>query len=266
MTHYSQKWSRRLKNEVKKETRIVERKVRFDLSPISFEDLSAEDFEHYIAYMFERRGYEVYVRGGAGDEGVDVEAKKRNEYFVIQCKRYALERKVVSKDVQILHGAIHANNADKGFLITTGDFTEHARKYAKGKPIELVNYQMLDVWAKRYKVGPYFEKSASSEQYDVFLDYLTNIGISDLTGVDVIMNIERVEFKLNEVNFDQLIWLNEFSKKCPDGLNIVMDYISEGKLSSLNVSVSITLTAWNELMPDLMIELINFIKEVSKKS
>ena len=266
MARHSQKWSRRLKNEIKRESLILERKIRFDTSPINFEDLSAEDFEHYIAYIFKKRGYDVYVRGGAGDEGVDVEARKGDEYLVIQCKRYALDRRVESKDVQILHGAIHANKADKGILVTTGYFTKHARKCADGNPIELVDYQALDVWARRYKVGPYFEKSVSSEQYEAFLNYLTKIGITDLAGVDAIMNIERVEFRLTEVNFAQLVWLNDFAKKCPEDFNVVMDYINEGKLSSLNVSVSITLSSWNDIMPDLMIELVHFLKEASKKS
>lgn len=267
MARHSQKWSRRLKNEIKRESLILERKIRFDTSPINFEDLSAEDFEHYIAYIFKKRGYDVYVRGGAGDEGVDVEARKGDEYLVIQCKRYALDRRVESKDVQILHGAIHANKADKGILVTTGYFTKHARKCADGNPIELVDYQALDVWARRYKVGPYFEKPVSTEAHKAFFEYLTKIGITDFTELEMIMRIENenVEFRLTEVNFDQLIWFNDFAKKCPDNLDVIMDSIDEGKLSSLNVAVSIKIMSWNDIIPDLMIELIRFLKETLNK-
>ena len=69
------------------------------------------------------------------------------EKWVIQCKRW---RGTVGEPVvRDLYGVLHHEKADKGAIITTGQFTESAREWARGKPIVLYDGdQFLRSWKR----------------------------------------------------------------------------------------------------------------------
>lgn len=104
--------------------------------------LSPRDFEHYVAGLFERRGYTVEVRGRAGDLGVDlalISADGRNA--IVQCKRY---RHTIGPDIiRELFGTMVHERAVHGFLVTTADISDGARAWAADKPITLIDGRTL---------------------------------------------------------------------------------------------------------------------------
>jgi restriction system protein len=100
--------------------------------------LSPREFEHYVADLFERKGYSVTVRGRSGDLGVDLEiAQPDGRRAIVQCKRY---RHAIGPDiVRELFGTMIHEMVHHGFLVTTAEITTAAREWAKGKPITLID-------------------------------------------------------------------------------------------------------------------------------
>jgi hypothetical protein len=54
--------------------------------------LKPDEFERSVARMLERRGYRVRRLGGAGDEGIDLLARRGEVTIAVQCKRYDEEQ------------------------------------------------------------------------------------------------------------------------------------------------------------------------------
>jgi len=104
-----------------------------------------EDFEHLIREIFEKEfkkgGGEVNVTQASRDGGVDAIAFDpdpiRGGKIVIQAKRYT--NVVGVSAVRDLYGTILNEGATKGILVTTADFGSDSYKFAKGKPITLLN-------------------------------------------------------------------------------------------------------------------------------
>ncbi len=104
--------------------------------------LSPADFERYVATIFRSKGYQVSVRGRSGDLGVDLEVvNEQSRRAVVQCKRY---RSTVGPDVvRELYGTMIHERAAHAFLVTTADISDAAREWSRGKPITLVDGQLL---------------------------------------------------------------------------------------------------------------------------
>jgi restriction system protein len=104
--------------------------------------LSPRAFEHYVAELFERRGYQVEIRGRSGDLGVDLALTRPDgRRAIVQCKRY---RHAVGPDiVRELFGTMVHELAAHGFLVTTADISDAARAWAAGKPITLIDGRTL---------------------------------------------------------------------------------------------------------------------------
>lgn len=104
--------------------------------------LSPRAFEHYVAELFERRGYQVEVRGRAGDLGVDLALMRADgRLAIVQCKRY---RHAVGPDiVRELFGTMVHERAAHGFLVTTAEISDGARSWAADKPITLIDGRTL---------------------------------------------------------------------------------------------------------------------------
>ncbi len=105
-------------------------------------NLSPPDFERRIQYLLQDLGWEDVERvGGSGDNGVDVRGFYCGEFCIVQCKRYS--GSVASKDIRELEGARSHAQADRAFLITTGRFTKQGHEFARGKPIDLWDRDLL---------------------------------------------------------------------------------------------------------------------------
>jgi len=98
-----------------------------------------QEFEELVGEAYRRKGYAVTESGGGGaDGGVDLILKKEHEKILVQCKHWKID-KVGVKVVRELFGVIAAEGATGGVLISSGRFTQEARDFARGKPIELLD-------------------------------------------------------------------------------------------------------------------------------
>ncbi len=117
---------------------------------IEWKTMNHKKFERIVAIIFEGLGYKTKVVGGSGDKGIDVIAFKDGKRFFIQCKR---KNQVLPKEVREFAGSIQDLNkekGEKGFFVTTGEFTEDGKVFAKDSliEIELINGFGLEKLAK----------------------------------------------------------------------------------------------------------------------
>ncbi|MBP7998484.1 MAG: restriction endonuclease [Chloroflexi bacterium] len=110
------------------------------------------EFEAYVAGLFRRKGYVVRRRGGIGDMGVDLELLAPGQRrAIVQCKRY--QNTVGAELVRELYGTLIHEKALHAFLITTADISPAAREWVKGKPITLIDGEMLMQIAAALETG-----------------------------------------------------------------------------------------------------------------
>lgn len=101
--------------------------------------MSPNEFEEYIADLFNRLGYQAKAIGQSHDGGIDVVAEKNSIRHYIQCKKFITSEVGVGA-VRDFYGAIADHlTSGKGSFITTNKFTFEAEKFAEDKPIELVD-------------------------------------------------------------------------------------------------------------------------------
>jgi restriction system protein len=105
--------------------------------------LTPSEFEDYVARrIFARKGYKVVNIRDTKDGGVDIMVTDRfGQRAVVQCKRY--KGSVGEPIVRDLYGTMLHVGAGYGFLVTTSTFSEEARRWAAGKPIELIDGRRL---------------------------------------------------------------------------------------------------------------------------
>lgn len=106
-------------------------------------DLTWQEFEMVVGESFRRRGYQVLETGGKGpDGGVDLILTKGGEKYLVQCKQWKAY-KVSVQVVRELYGVMASERAAGGYVITAGDFTREARKFADGLNIKLLDGAIL---------------------------------------------------------------------------------------------------------------------------
>src|SRR5207248_8589634 len=99
--------------------------------------------ERLLGEFYRRQGYEVRQRGGPlADGGVDLELHKDDEKLLIQAKHWKV-RTVRLQQVRELWGAVADEHADGAILVTSGFFTDDARRWTSGKNLILVDGQEL---------------------------------------------------------------------------------------------------------------------------
>ena len=110
-----------------------------------------QDFELLVGEAFRQRGYTVVETGGGGpDGGVDLLLKREGERALVQCKHWKTWRVGVAVVREML-GAMTAQQASQGWIVTSGRFTAEARAFARQHRIELVDGDGL---AALLKGGP----------------------------------------------------------------------------------------------------------------
>jgi restriction system protein len=104
--------------------------------------MTPEDFEAYIAALFEAYGHEAEVTGGNGDHGVDVwVTTDQDSRWIVQCKRYS--GSVGEPVVRDLYGTLLHTEAQRAYLFTTGSITKQAYDWIEEKPIVLYDGESL---------------------------------------------------------------------------------------------------------------------------
>lgn len=125
--------------ERRRKKRLLDRQRNLD----SIRDLHWRQFEELVAEAFRRDGYTVIENVGAGaDGGVDIRLRKGGESYLVQCKNWRKQRIGVAT-VREMFGVLVAESARGVFVVCSGTFTAEAVRFAKGKPIHLVDGDTL---------------------------------------------------------------------------------------------------------------------------
>ncbi len=110
--------------------RLIERVAG---TPWSISELTSRQFEELIAEIFDRTGHEVHLTKRTRDGGYDIVVVGRlldiPVKYIVECKRYAPNRKVSLDIVQRLLGVKIATQANKAILVTTSSFTADAQRF-----------------------------------------------------------------------------------------------------------------------------------------
>jgi HJR/Mrr/RecB family endonuclease len=103
--------------------------------------LDPRKFEEIIADIFQDKGFTVELTPQTRDGGRDIKAVHSDEFgtslYLVECKRYARDRKVGVEVVRGLYGVIHAERATRGIVATTSTFSRDAVKFASPLQYEL---------------------------------------------------------------------------------------------------------------------------------
>ena len=114
------------------------KRARYLNSPLKKIDrMSGEDFEVWLMYWFENKGYRARLTDKTGDFGADLILKGRGEKVVVQAKRY--KKSVGIEAVQQVIGAKGHYKADRCIVATNSRFTAAARTLAKDNGVELMD-------------------------------------------------------------------------------------------------------------------------------
>lgn len=105
----------------------------------SLRSISWREFEQLVGEAYRRQGYDIEETGGGGaDGGIDLVLRGHGETVLVQCKRWKARQVGVDK-VRELFGVVTAERADRGILVTSGNFTNAARSFQAGKPLALID-------------------------------------------------------------------------------------------------------------------------------
>jgi restriction system protein len=92
-------------------------------------------------------GYQTELTKYTGDGGIDIFARSSQPIvggkIIVQCKRYAPQVTVGEPVLRDLYGLVISSGANKGLVVTTSSFTPAAVQFALGKPLELIDGDLL---------------------------------------------------------------------------------------------------------------------------
>lgn len=115
--------------------------------------MSWQNFELLMGQWFKTQGYDVVQAGGAhADGGVDIELRKNNELYLVQCKHYRAW-KVPVETIRDLYGVMTSRGAVGGFVVTSGRFTQPAKEFAEGRVINLIDGEKLTQILKQSNIS-----------------------------------------------------------------------------------------------------------------
>jgi len=111
-------------------------KVSFELNryllqnPYDLHKLSPRKFEEFVAFLFEKMGYEVTLTQSTRDGGKDIYALKREDIgdilTIVECKKYNPNHPVGVDIVRGIYGVLNVEKASHAMIATTSHFTSGA--------------------------------------------------------------------------------------------------------------------------------------------
>lgn len=105
----------------------------------SIQNLAWPQFKELVAEAYKRNGYNIMENSAfTADPSVDLVMRKSANLYLVQC-RYWQNRKLGLREVKNLFSLMHEKQASGVYLLTTGIFTNEARHYALGRPINLLD-------------------------------------------------------------------------------------------------------------------------------
>jgi HJR/Mrr/RecB family endonuclease len=133
------------------QSRLIEAVRRY---PSALFSITPREFEEIVAEVFLQKGFEVTLTQATRDGGRDIialhETMGIRSKLLIECKRYAPERKVGIAVVQRLYGVKVAEGATKALVATTSSFSKDARVFAQQRlwELDLKGYDDVIGWIR----------------------------------------------------------------------------------------------------------------------
>ncbi|MBK8506420.1 MAG: restriction endonuclease [Saprospiraceae bacterium] len=112
--------------------------------PIRFQGVDPSEFEDFIAYLFDRNGYDQIQTSYSADFGADVIVKKEGIKTAVQVKRYFELHKVGVSDINQVIGAQQYYQCDQALMITTSSYTPAAKQLAATAGVILWDWERLE--------------------------------------------------------------------------------------------------------------------------
>jgi restriction system protein len=104
--------------------------------------LTEIELEKFSAQIFSKIGYKAQLTASNGDHGVDVMLiNPKGQKEIVQCKQW--NKPVGEPQLRDLYGAMQHDQAVRGWLVAPRGFSEPAKKWAKGKSIELIDDEQI---------------------------------------------------------------------------------------------------------------------------
>lgn len=105
--------------------------------------LTWRQFEMLVGEAFRRDGYTVEENTHSGaDGGIDLMLRKDHKLTLVQCKQWRTQH-VDVKVVREMYGLLMHHRAAAVKIVAIGDYTSDARRFAYGKPVELISGDAL---------------------------------------------------------------------------------------------------------------------------
>lgn len=114
-------------------------------------DLSPEEFEHFVAAVWDARGYDTELTQLSNDGGKDAIARKKGRRIGIQAKRYQQSNRVTGPEIQQYGAMLHDEAIDEVVIVTSSTFTNAAYRRAQEINIDLVDGERLLTLADKYR-------------------------------------------------------------------------------------------------------------------
>lgn len=127
-------------------------------NPSRLDALSPDQFEEFIAELFEEQGYRVTLTKKSRDGGVDVIAEKKDiiDFSVLaQCKKYASHRPIGAHVIREMTGVLDINKATAGAIFTTSRFTPAAIQEARMIRHKLSLHDYFDILMCLHRSGQF---------------------------------------------------------------------------------------------------------------
>ena len=125
--------------------------------PELLDDINSREFEKLIAELYARMGYEIELRRGVKDGGLDFLAitnEEKDPYIIIvECKHPLKKNTIGVTFVRELYGVGKWNDAEQSILVTSSKFSPEAKKFAMNKQdeIHLYNRKKVLEWIYKYR-------------------------------------------------------------------------------------------------------------------
>ena len=114
--------------------------------------LKGVEFEKALERLYSDLDYSVHRTKASYDEGIDLILYKDSKKIIVQCKGH--EKPIGVGAIRDLYGTMMHSRAESAVLACPVGFTDGVRKFAKGKPIELLAAKELVDMAERAQNKP----------------------------------------------------------------------------------------------------------------
>lgn len=129
-------------------------------TPQNLHSLSPRQFEELIATLLQKFGWQTELTKTSRDGGYDIYAVTKDgagvrSSWIIECKKYASNRKIGVNVVRALYGLRAEQQVSGAILATTSHFTADAQKYKASRfDLHLKDYYDIIDWLDQYDKQP----------------------------------------------------------------------------------------------------------------